>query len=58
MPKEAIRNSLYFLVYGKESILPNGLYIPSLQLARALRGHPSSALQQRIDILLMLDEEI
>jgi hypothetical protein len=56
-PKEAIGNSLYFLVYGKESILPNGLYLPSLQLAQASRGQPSSALQQRIDTLLMLDEE-
>jgi hypothetical protein len=32
-PKAAIGNSPYFLVYGKESILPNGLYLLSLQLA-------------------------
>jgi hypothetical protein len=56
-PKESIGNSLYFLVYGKESILPNGLYLPSLQLSQESRGHPSSTLQQRIDTLLMLDEE-
>jgi hypothetical protein len=29
-PKEAIGNSPYFLVYGKEAILPNGIYLPSL----------------------------
>jgi hypothetical protein len=33
------------------------LYLPSLQLAHASRGQPSSTLQQRIDTLLMLDEE-
>jgi hypothetical protein len=32
-PKEAIGNSPYFMVYRKESVLPNGLYLPSLQLA-------------------------
>jgi hypothetical protein len=56
-PKEAIGNSPYFLVYVQESILPNGLYIPSLQLAQDLRGHPSSVIQQKIDTLLMLEEE-
>jgi hypothetical protein len=38
-------------------ILPNGLYLPSLQLAQESRGKPSFALQQRIYIVLMLDEE-
>jgi hypothetical protein len=32
-PKESIGNSPYFMVYRQESILPNGLYLPSLQLA-------------------------
>jgi hypothetical protein len=56
-PKEAIGNSPYFLVYGQEAILPNGLYLPSLQLAQDSRGEPSSVIQQRIDTLLMLEEE-
>jgi hypothetical protein len=56
-PKEDIGNSPYFLVYRQEAILPNGLYIPSLQLAQDSRGHPSSIIQQRIDTLLMLEEE-
>jgi hypothetical protein len=56
-PKEAIDNSPYFLVYEQESILPNGLYLPSLQLYHESRGHPSSTLQKTIDTLLMLEEE-
>jgi hypothetical protein len=57
-PKEAIGNSPYFLVYRQEAILPNKLYLPSLQLARVSRGKPSSVIQQRIDTLLMLEEEM
>jgi hypothetical protein len=56
-PKEAIRNSPYFLIYKKEAILPNGLYLPLVQLARASRGQTASVIQQRIDTLLMLEEE-
>jgi hypothetical protein len=56
-PKEAIGNSPYFIVYGQESILPNRLYLPSLQLDQESRGHPSSTSQQRIDSLFMLEEE-
>jgi hypothetical protein len=54
-PKEAIRNSSYFLVYRQEAILPNELYLLSLQLAQDSRGEPSSVIQQRIDTLLMLE---
>ena len=56
-PKESIGNSPYFLVYGQEAILPNELYLPSLQLAQDSQGQPSSVIQQRIDTLLMLEEE-
>ena len=56
-PKEAIRNSPYFLVYGQEAILPNGIYLPSLQLDQDSNEEPSSAMQQRINTLLMLEEE-
>jgi hypothetical protein len=56
-PKEAIGNSPYFLVYGQESILPNALYLPSLQLAQDSNEEPSSAMQQIINTLLMLEEE-
>jgi hypothetical protein len=56
-PKEAIGNYPYFLVYGQEAILPNGLYLSSLQLAQESSGQPSSLIQKRIDTLLMPEEE-
>jgi hypothetical protein len=55
--KEALGNSPFFLVYGKEAILSTNLYLPSLQLSQSSRGHPSSSMQQRIDTLLMVEEE-
>jgi len=33
------------------------LYLPSQWLAQASRGQPTSIIQQRIDILLILEEE-
>jgi hypothetical protein len=56
-PKEAIVNSPYFLVYGQQSIIPNGLYLPSLQLAQDSNDDKSSTMQQRINTLLMMEEE-
>jgi hypothetical protein len=44
IPKEAIGNSPYFFIYRQESILPNGLYLPSLKLAQDSRGQPSSVI--------------
>jgi hypothetical protein len=38
-PKEAIGNSPYFMVYEQEAILPNGLYLPSLQLTRIVEDN-------------------
>jgi hypothetical protein len=45
------------MVYEQESILSNGLYLPSFQLAYDSRGQPSSVIQQTIDTLLMLEKE-
>jgi hypothetical protein len=56
MPKEDVGKSPYFLVYGQEAILPNWLYLPSLQLAQDSNEEPSLAMQQGIDTLLMLEE--
>jgi hypothetical protein len=56
-PKESIWNSSYFLVYEHEFILPNGLYLPSLKLSHNSKGQSSSIIQQRIDTLLVLEEE-
>ena len=56
-PKEALGNSPYCLVYGKEAILPANLTIPSLHLAQSIQESDSSPLQQRIDSLLKLEED-
>ena len=56
-----LRNSLgtspYFLVYGKEAILPPNIYLPSLQLAQSSHGRSSNLLQTQIDTLLKLKDE-
>jgi hypothetical protein len=57
MPKEVVGNSPYFLVYGQEAILPNGIYLPSLQLAQDSNEEPSLAMQHRFETLLMLEEQ-
>ena len=56
-PKTTIGNSPYYLVYGKEAILPSNLAIPSLPLAQSIQEDDSSPLQQRIDTLLKLEED-
>jgi len=56
-PKEALGNTPYFLVYGQEAILPNGLYLSILHIAQGSRGHPSSVIQQIMYTLIMLEEE-
>jgi len=49
--------SPYFLVYGKEAILPPNIYLLSLQLAQSSCGRSSNVLQTRIDTLVKLKEE-
>eukprot|EP00253_Pinus_taeda_P003519 PITA_03519 len=55
-PKVTLANSPYFLVYGKESIFPPNVTLPSLQLSQASRGTPLALLQERINQLMRLDE--
>ena len=43
-PKNSLWVSPYTLVYGKESILPPNILLPSSQLAQALRGSGSEVL--------------
>ena len=56
-----LRNSLetspYFLVYGKEAIIPPNIYLPSLQLSQSSHGRSSNFPQTQIDTLLKLKEE-
>ena len=56
-PKSSIGNSPFFLVYGIEAILPPNLFLPSLQLARAVQETKCSAIEEIINMLLKLEEE-
>ena len=51
-PKSAIGVSPYTLVYGKESILPPNIMLPSSILAQESRGSDDEVLQIRIYNLL------
>ena len=53
----SLGTSPYFLVYGKEAILPLNIYLPSLQLAQSSRGRSSNFLQTQIITLLKLKKE-
>ena len=53
----SLGTSPYFLVYGKEAILPPNIYLPSLQLAQSSLSQSSNFLQTRIDTLVKLKEE-
>jgi transposase InsO family protein len=44
-PRNSLGTSPYFLVYGKEAILPPNIYLPSLQLSHSSRGQSSNFLQ-------------
>jgi hypothetical protein len=55
-PRISLGTSPYFLVYGKEAILPPNIYLSSLQLAQSSCGQSSNFLQIRIDIVLKLEE--
>ena len=56
-PRISLGTSPYFLVYGKDKILPPNIYLPSLQLAQSSRSRSSNVLQTRIDTLIKLKEE-
>ena len=55
-PKSAIGVSLYTLVYGKESILPPKIMLPSSIIAQDSRGSKNEVLQMRICNLLKTEE--
>jgi hypothetical protein len=55
-PKDAIGNSPFFLVYGREAILPPHVLLPSLQLSQKVQEEECPPLQSRINALIKLDE--
>ena len=56
-PRTSLGTFAYFLVYGKEAILPPDIYLPSLQLAQSVHDRSSNFLLNRIDSLLKIKEE-
>jgi hypothetical protein len=54
-PKATIGNSPFFLVYGRESILPPHILLPSLQLSQKVQEEDCSPLESRINALMKLE---
>jgi hypothetical protein len=54
--KSSLGTSPYFLVYGKEAILPPNIYIPSLDLVQFIEEQPCSSLQYRTNHIFKLEE--
>ena len=55
-PNNYLGVSPYTLVYGKESIFPPNIFLPTPQLAQASRGSNIEVLQAGINTLLKLEE--
>jgi hypothetical protein len=54
--KASLGTSPYFLVYGKEDILPPNISIPSLALVQSIEEQPCSSLQYRTNQIFKLEE--
>jgi hypothetical protein len=55
-PKSTIGNSPFFLVYGREAILPPHILLPSLQLSQKVQEEDCPPLESRINSLMKLEE--
>ena len=55
-PKASIGNSPFFLIYGRESILPPHVLLPSLQLSKKVQEEECPSLENWINALLKLEE--
>ena len=56
-PRINLGTSFYFLVYGKEYILPQNIYLLALYLSQVAHKISSDFLQTEIDSLSKLEEE-
>jgi hypothetical protein len=54
-PKESIDNSHFFLVYGREVILPPHVLLPSLQLSQKVQEEEFPPLENQINDLVKLE---
>jgi hypothetical protein len=55
-PKYVVGNSPFFLVYGREAILPPHILLPSLQLSQKIQEEDCPPLKNRINALMKLEE--
>jgi hypothetical protein len=55
-PKDATGNSPFFLVYGREAILPPHILLPSLQLTQKVQEEDYPPLENQINALMKLEE--
>jgi hypothetical protein len=55
-PKAAVGNSPFFLVYGREAILPPHVLLPSPQLSQKVQEEECLPLENRINALMKLEE--
>jgi hypothetical protein len=55
-PKIVVGNSPFFLVYGREVILPPHILIPSLQLSQKIQEEDYPPLENQINALIKLEE--
>jgi hypothetical protein len=55
-PKTIVGNSPFFLIYGREAILPPHVLLPSLQLSQKVQEEDCPPLESRINALLKLEE--
>jgi hypothetical protein len=56
--KTSIGNYPFFLIYGREVILPPHVLLPSLQLSQNVQEEDCPPLESRINALLKLEEVI
>jgi len=55
--KVSLRNSPFFLVYGKEVILPTHIFFPSLKQSQYSQEENCPVMQHKLNNLLRLEEE-
>jgi hypothetical protein len=56
MPKTVVGNSPFFLVYGREAIMPPHILLPSLQLSQKIQEEDCPPLENQINSLMKLEE--
>jgi hypothetical protein len=54
--KASIGNSRFFLIYGREVVLPPRVLLPSLQLSQKIQEEECPPLENQINVLLKLEE--